>query len=548
MKRIGAIAGMVAVLLVRAVLPAAGSAAQRDYPMRAASFAEGRNEEDFCTLREKPKQRKRQAATLKAFSFKHHWDYFNAMEPENIVNYISNEESWPWMNSNIPLFECPDKTLERIYYYRWWTFRKHIKKTEDGFVLTEFLDKVGHSGKYNTISCALGHHIYEGRWLHNKRYIDQYSLFWYRGNNGGPQPHLHRYSNWAIDALYNRHLVNMDRSFVVGLLDDFIRDFEAWEEEKRLANGLFWQYDVWDGMEESISGSRKHKNTRPPLNSYMYANARAIAKIARMAGKPDLAGEYENKAAKIKALVQNLLWDGNDKFFKVRLEAGPLADVREQIGLIPWYFNLPDAGFEQAWLQILDPEGFKAPMGLMTAERRHPAFRSHGVGTCEWDGAVWPYATSQSLVALANVLRNYEQDYVSKKDHFEALLTYARSHNRDGKPYIGEYLDENTGQWLTPDSDRSRYYNHSTFCDLIISGLVGLVPREDDTVEVHPLIPDDAWDWFCLDNVLYHGKILTVLWDRTGDKYGKGAGLRVYEYGKELAHTVHLRRITAKLP
>ena len=128
-------------------------------------------------------------------------------------------------------------------------------------------------------------------------------------------------------------------------------------------------------------------------------------------------------------------------------------------------------------------------MGITTAERRHPQFRSHGVGTCEWDGAVWPFATSQTLVALANVLRNYQQPYVSKADYFEALLTYARCHQYRGKPYIGEYLDEQNGTWLKPDSDRSRYYNHSTFCDLVISGLVGLVPREDNMVVVDPLIP-----------------------------------------------------------
>ena len=51
-----------------------------------------------------------------------------------------------------------------------------------------------------------------------------------------------------------------------------------------LANGLFWQYDVRDGMEESISGSRTKKNVRPPLNSYMFGNARAVAAIARLAG------------------------------------------------------------------------------------------------------------------------------------------------------------------------------------------------------------------------------------------------------------------------
>ena len=121
---------------------------------------------------------------LDAGSFKYHVIFFNIMEPENIVNYISNQNSWAWMATNIPFFECPDKSFEQIYYFRWWTFRKHIKKTPDGFVFTEFLDKVSHSGKYNTISCALGHHIYEGTWLHDKRYIDDYARFWYIGNDG----------------------------------------------------------------------------------------------------------------------------------------------------------------------------------------------------------------------------------------------------------------------------------------------------------------------------------------------------------------------------
>jgi len=484
---------------------------------------------------------------LNAETFKHHVEFFNSMESENIVNYVSNDVSWTWMRENIPFFECPDKSFEQIYYYRWWTFRKHLKKTPDGFVFTEFLDKVGHSGKYNTISCALGHHIYEGTWLHNKRYIDEYARFWYTGHEGSLQPHFHQYSNWGTWALYRRYLVNQDKKFIAGLLNGFLNDYEAWEKERSLENGLFWQYDVRDGMEESISGSRNVRNARPPLNSYMYANAVAISKVAAMLGKKTIAEEYAHKAARLKSLVHMLMWDEEAKFFKVRHPNGELADVREEIGFIPWYFNLPEPGYKQAWQQLTDPAGFKAPMGITTAERRHPEFRSHGVGTCEWDGAVWPYATSQTLVGLANVLRDYGQHHVSRADYFDALVTYARSHRYKGKPYIGEYLDEMDGQWLRPDSDRSRYYNHSTFCDLVIAGLAGLVPRQDDTVVVAPLLPDNAWDWFCLDNVLYHGRILTILWDRDGDKYGKGEGLRIFANGQICAQSDKITFIKCQL-
>ena len=153
-------------------------------------------------------------------------------------------------------------------------------------------------------------------------------------------------------------------------------------KEQGLENGLLWQYDVQDGMEESISGSRRVKNTRPPLNSYMYASAVAISKVAEMVGKETIAKTYARKAAKLKSLIHQLMWDEEAKFFKVRRPNGELADVREEIGFIPWYFDLPEPGHEQAWQQLTDPEGFKAPMGITTAERRHPQFRKHGVGTC----------------------------------------------------------------------------------------------------------------------------------------------------------------------
>jgi len=487
-------------------------------------------------------------AVLNPESFRFYIDSFNQMDDESIVNAIPNAQSWQWLRENIPFFECPDKEIEQIYYYRWWTFRKHIKQTPNGFVLTEFLDKVSHSGPYNTISCAVGHHIYEGTWLIDNRIIDDYARFWYTGHEGTLQPHFHKYSHWVTWALYRRYWVNQDKEFLIGLLDSFVRDFELWRAEKGLENGLFWQYDVRDGMEESISGSRTGKNIRPPLNCYLYANALAISKIAGLAGRDDLARQYAKEAAQLKVLIQEILWDPQAGFFKVRYPDGRFADVREAIGFIPWYFNLPDAGFEEAWRHLTDPAGFWAPFGITTAERRHPAFRSHSVGTCEWDGAVWPFATSQTLTALANLLRNYSQSWVNRTDFFEAMRTYARSHSRQGRPYIGEYLDEQTGTWLTGDSTRSRFYNHSTFCDLVITGLVGLVPSEADDILLDPLVPPEEWDWFCLDGVLYHGHKLTIVWDRLGEKYDRGRGLSVYADGVKIAYSETLQTLKALLP
>jgi hypothetical protein len=484
-------------------------------------------------------------AVLLADNFKHHIDYFNTMEPEDVANLIPDAQSWDWLKNNIPLFTCPDAEMERMYYYRWWTFRKHIKQTPAGIIITEFITPVRHAGTYNSISCALGHHIAEGRWLRDQHYLEEYIHFWFRSNDGKPEAKFHNYSSWAAAALYDRYLVNHDREFLLNLLDELVADYITWEKEKLLPNGLFWQFDVRDGMEESISGSRTHKNARPTINTYMFANARAISTIAKMANRPELIQTYDQKAAQLKSLVQETLWDQEAKFFKAQTTEGPLSDAREEIGFIPWSFRLPDRGYEDAWAQLTDPQGFDAPFGITTAERRHRKFRSHGVGKCEWDGAVWPFATSQTLDALANVLRHYPQSHVKKEHYFRAMQTYVKSQHRDGRPYIGEYLDESNGEWLKGDNPRSRNYNHSTFCDLVIAGLVGLVPRADETIEISPLLPADSWDWFCLDQLPYHGKMLTILWDRTGTHFDRGKGLNLFVNEMPVAQSSNLSTLTA---
>lgn len=505
-------------------------------------------------------------AVLKGGDFRHHVDFLNRAFEEDVVNAIPDAEAWEWMERNVPLFTCPDENFERTWYYRWWTFRKHIKQTPDGHVLTEFLRPVSHGGPHNTISCALGHHLAEGRWLRDGRYIDEYLSFWLRGGeNGGLRQHYHRYSGWTAWAAYERWLADGDKERLISLLDALVLDYRMWEEERLLPSGLFWQYDVRDGMEESASGSRTHKNARPTINSYMYGNAKAIAAIARMAGRSSLAREFGKKARSLRALVQAQLWDREAVFFKALLEeTGRPATVREQIGFTPWLFHLPEPkrGYEAAWKQLMDPEGFYAPYGPTTAEQRHPAYGIHEVGdNCQWNGPSWPFSTAITLKAMANVLNDYPQSAISKDDYWKTLRIYTRSHRiqrDDGStvPFIDENLHPHTGEWwaralaIWKGSFRARgdHYNHSSYNDLIITGLVGLRPRPDDIVEVNPLVSAGEWDWFCLDGVSYHGRSLTILWDRTGEKFGKGRGLRVFANGRQIAQAPVLRRVTGRLP
>ena len=486
-------------------------------------------------------------AILRYDDYKHYVDYFNTMEPETIVQAIPNAKAWEWMTQNVPLFDCPDRGFEEMWYYRWWTLRKHIRQTPVGYAMTEFLVPRSYADQYNLIASGVGHHIHESRWLRDTTYLDQMMNTWYKGNEGKPMKKIANYSSWMAHSLWGRYLVDGRKDWIVGMLPSLEWEYSHWETTHTREGGLYWQADVQDAMEETISGGRKKKYLRPSINAYMYGNAMAIGNICRLAGFASKAQSYFDKAAALQEKVHQKLWNEQQQFFEThRIDSS--ANVREAIGFLPWYTHMAkdEAKYSVAWLQAADPQGFSAPYGQTTAERRHPLFRTHGVGKCEWDGAVWPFATSQTLTAMANFANDYSTvSCLLTPDSlfFAELEKYMQSQHMRGKPYIGEYLDETTGYWLKGDQERSRYYNHSTWNDLIITGLCGLRPRADQTIVVNPLLPKEfatphadqrsaKWDYFCLDNIPYHGHTLTIVWDRDGSRYHVGRGLRVFVDGK----------------
>ena len=89
-------------------------------------------------------------------------------------------------------------------------------------------------------------------------------------------------------------------------------------------------------------------------------------------------------------------------------------------------------------------------------------------------------------------------------------------------------LNPFTGDWQTrsilierarragrevPLRERGKDCNHSTFCDLVIAGLCGIVPQTDGKLVVKPLAPGE-WTRWCIDGVRYHGDDVTIIFDR----------------------------------
>ena len=485
-----------------------------------------------------------------------------------------DNRDWEWYKSNIPFFECPDADITTTYYYRWEMLTKHLTygSANTGYLFTEFIDRPFWSGAYGAISCPAGHQLYEARWLLDSRVAKDYTKYWFR--TPGAQPR--NYSTWIADAAWSVYQVHPDNALTVELLNDFIKNYEGWEQRHFVPKvGLFWQTGHDDGMEFNIT-SRQTKDIlrgapsyRPSFNAYMWADAMAIARIANLAGDQKTATLFKGKADALKERVQTLLWDKKRNFFFPmfrddevreghRVQAGTLTyetgehagdtHGRELIGFVPWQFDMldPDKGFEVAWKELLSRDGFYADFGPTTVERHDPMFLLK-TSCCWWSGQSWPYATSQTLKAMANLLQRRNQDFVKQSDYVEQLRIFARSHRKNGAPYLAEALHPDTGSFEGHDAyNHSEHYFHSNYCDLVITGLVGLVTRDDNAFEVRPLAPPD-WEYFALDEAPYRNHKISVVWDKEGSRYGLGKGLTLLVDGEKVAHADRLEPLSVTL-
>ena len=482
-----------------------------------------------------------------------------------------DNRDYDWFAARIPVFESPDSAIDATYYYRWELVTKHLTygSPQTGYTFTEFIDRPFWSGAFGAISCPLGHQFAELRWLNDPDIVRQFARYWFE--TPGAQPRS--YSNWYASAMWRLYEVTRDSGLLHHVLPYMKQQHAGWIAEHWDDGQQMFRWDgLHDGMERNINSRQTDdidegaEGYRPTLNSYLYGDERAIARASALFGDSATAREFDSRADALRARVLETLWDERRTFFLHRFahdekdgvraltrsyESGRYAGNphgRELIGYVPWQFELPPdgKGYERAWHFLMDTAYFLAPYGPPTVERHDPQFVI-SPRCCWWSGNSWPYATTQTLDAMANLLTDYHQGVVGAADWMRLFAIYTRTQRKDGRPYIAEAANPDNGSWAGHDTPyHSEHYFHSAYVDLVITGVAGLRPRADDSVVVNPLAPA-RWRYFALDDVMYHGRRLTILWDRDGTRYHRGAGLTILADGRVLARMPELGRLAAYL-
>jgi hypothetical protein len=485
--------------------------------------------------------------------------------------YFGNDA--PWYLKRIPFFESSDATLNDVYYYRWGIFRSHQRDLgANGYISTEFLDDVGwQTNPWASLNDATGFHILEGRWCRDRRFKEDYATFMF-----GPKSNTRQFSEMMAAAVWQGYLVDGVAADAYARLDDMQRVYNAWNDSYDSSKSLYWVEPLRDATEYTISsidatngvdGFTGGQSFRPSINSYQYANAKAIASLANLkGGAQSTVDTYNSRASSIKSNVQKSLWNTTFNHFIDRFQVNnsyvhywtPIRG-RELVGFVPWSLDLPDdtADYAQAWKQVLNATEFAGPHGLRTVGSTYQyymrQYRYEGTNPeCQWNGPVWPYQTTQVLAGLANFLDHYPtgatKGFISTSDYTRLLKQYALLHynpKRGGILDLEEDYYPDTGAPIV-GLKRSPHYFHSGFVDLVLSGFVGLRPHSDDVLEVNPLADASTIKYFRADNILYHGHEVAVQWDATGSKY-RTAGLQVEVDGKVVASSPKLARLKVSI-
>jgi len=498
----------------------------------------------------------------------------------------------PWFERNIPFLEIDDPEIQEIYYYRWKLFRSHIREIgPQGTTVLEFLDNVPWARQpYTDLNDSASFHILEGRWLRDPSVVDDLIDHLYTG--GANDRH---FSESIAAATYGSVLVTGDPAPALRHLDTMEHIYNLWDDHFDRRRNLYWVEPLRDateytiasidasgaGFTETPSTSQNHNGFtggfafRPSINSYQYGNALAIAKVAALAGKPEVAADYERRAEDIRAAVLTQLWNPSLQHFTDRYQrstefvtAGEFIRGRELVGYVPWFYELPPtdaastAEYGVAWKHLLSIAELGGPHGLRTVESSYPRYltqyrydQATGQPECQWNGPSWPFQTSQALTALANVLDDYPASDVgvTREDYLRLLRQYTQQHYlAPGHPDLQEDYNPDTGKVIVGLS-RSHHYAHSTYVDLILSGLIGIRPRADQVLEIDPLLPAGGANgerpigYFALEGLRYHGHDVSVIYDSDGSRYHIGRGLSVFVEGERVSGPGPLQRVRIPL-
>lgn len=496
----------------------------------------------------------------------------------NHSSYIGGFDEPQWYLDNIPFVDFPDQTIQDIYYYRTSVLKRHLAYAHEGhgWTITEFIQPVPWSSKFQTIPDSASHQLQEVRWLRDPSYAKDVVQHYTRG--GVETIAGVTYTHYLHQAILETAQAIGDVEFLTSQLDGLIYMYGLWNSTRDNITELYHRTPLLDAQEFSLPGyvtgssnggpvdvwnsfSNNYSTIwlgpetyRPNFNAYMIAGARAISLVANLSGNGVLATTWSGYADSLYLKMTDTLYSNTSNFWIDVVQGTNLpVEGHQLIGLFPYRF---DVGTEDSRIPgieaSLNEDVFISAYGPTTLEQTSPYFTAEKNISycCLWNGQSWPFSTCVYLGTIARLARENRSEVANSDFFYNALTTYTNTHFDHGKPAIFESHYPHRDAWSGYTNNHSEHYLHSTYIDNIFTNLLGIVPSLSDTLTMQPLIPTN-WSNFAVENLPYHGNLLTIIWDESGASYSvsnHSAGLSIYSNGSLIHNQATLTALNVTLP
>ena len=472
-----------------------------------------------------------------------------------------------WWADNVPYIDVPDENVKKMSYYR--TFLNRFNLVDANIPGNDYQFPVsleGVLGYNNAIQLTQPMHMQDLKYFRDPIYT--YGNLLSSGemsrcaaftDNPGSLSWGNTYEQYIAREGWNSYKVH-------GGDDALVRNYAHYAEcdikgqiDKYDTNGnnlIEYPHGFLTGNDaDSISFRWAHPDAGNPANrqdraesAFWYAGARAASEAYELLGDDDKAAEMTALADDMQAEILTL-WDdapvdpeGDERpghVFKHRLvsndELIPWKDQQNFAPFIERVAPTDDPKYREALRYYADADEFPI-MPFYTANQADNA-EAAAIGRGGSNNFSNINSTLQAQVFSA-AIRDYPSEYVTP-GMYRALLEwltwvqYVGGNNR--LPNNNEFFFN----WdpATQTFGRSGIHHDilGAYNFMIIDDIAGVRPRLDDVLELWPI--DVGWDYFTVNNLSYHGKDLTVVWDRPGvDHYGGAVpnGFSAYLDGQRL--------------
>jgi hypothetical protein len=466
---------------------------------------------------------------------------FRDYEPERAFETHLREYNRWWVD-NVPYIDVPDENVKKMAYYR--TFLNRFNHFDGNIPGNDYQFPVsieGVLGYNNAIQLTQPMHMQDLKYFRDP--------LWSYGNwvssgesskctafTDNPGDTLHWNNNheqYIAREAWNAYKVHGGEPAILGNLARYAECDVKGQLRRFDVNGnhlVEYASGFYTGN-DADAVALHYFNPPPPVGrnapgrtqdrsdtALWYSGARAAAAAYAVRGDFAKAAELYGLAERIKRSILTLLWDDGDQVFKQKdVESGELVPWKEQQNFLPFTEGLvPDRWeYRRALRYFADKAEFPI-MPFFTANQRDKA-EAVAAGRPGSNNFSNINSTLQAQL-YSRAIRSYPSPYVTAGMYRRLLdwLTWTQYVGGDNRyPDNNEYFFDWDPETRTLGRSGIHHNILGAYNFMIVEDVAGMRPRLDDVVELWPI--DVGYDHFTVNNLSYHGRDLSIVWDEPGD-------------------------------